>query len=161
MRDIVYGALDGCVTTFAIIAGVAGADLDIEVAVVLGLANIVADGFSMGASNYLGLKSELQQDGRSVQEEKPHLHALATFLSFLAAGSIPLAAFLLPTPAGRLALAAVVSGVVLFVLGAARSRFIPVTSLLKQGLEMLLIGALAGAMAYAIGAGAQALLAWA
>ena len=58
LKDVVYGANDGIITTFAIVAGVAGAGLDNIVVVLLGLANLLADGFSMAASNYLGSKSE-------------------------------------------------------------------------------------------------------
>lgn len=56
--DFIYGANDGIITTFAVVAGAAGASLPVVVVVILGLANLVADGFSMGASNYLGKKSE-------------------------------------------------------------------------------------------------------
>ncbi len=58
IKDIVYGANDGIITTFAIVAGVAGAGLSNAVIVILGIANLLADGFSMAASNYLGTRSE-------------------------------------------------------------------------------------------------------
>ncbi|TSC72062.1 MAG: hypothetical protein G01um101470_418 [Parcubacteria group bacterium Gr01-1014_70] len=57
LKDIVYGANDGIITTFAVVAGVAGAGLDSSVVVLLGFANLLADGFSMAVSNYLGSKS--------------------------------------------------------------------------------------------------------
>ncbi|MBI2591191.1 MAG: VIT1/CCC1 transporter family protein [Candidatus Brennerbacteria bacterium] len=60
IRDIVYGANDGIITTFAVVAGVAGASLDSGAVIILGLANLAADGFSMAASNYLGSRSERQ-----------------------------------------------------------------------------------------------------
>lgn len=55
--DLVYGANDGIITTFAVMAGAVGASLPSYVVVILGLANLLADGISMGASNYLGTKS--------------------------------------------------------------------------------------------------------
>lgn len=58
LKDVVYGANDGLVTTFAVIAGVAGAGLDPVVIVFLGLANLFADGFSMAASSFLAARSE-------------------------------------------------------------------------------------------------------
>ena len=58
LRDWVYGGIDGAVTTFAIVCGVVGADFATGVIMVLGAANIVADGFSMAASNYTGSKAE-------------------------------------------------------------------------------------------------------
>ena len=56
--DLVYGANDGIVTTFAIVAAAAGAVLSPGVVIILGIANLLADGFSMGASNFLSLRSE-------------------------------------------------------------------------------------------------------
>ncbi len=59
LRDFIYGGIDGAVTTFAVVAGVAGASLSSTVIIIMGLANLVADGFSMAASNYSGTKSEI------------------------------------------------------------------------------------------------------
>jgi len=56
--DLVYGGLDGIITTFAVVSGVAGANLGSGVILVLGLANLLADGFSMGTGAYLSAKSE-------------------------------------------------------------------------------------------------------
>ena len=56
--DAVFGALDGIVTTLAIVAGVTGASLSSGIILILGFANIIADGISMALGNYLGLKSE-------------------------------------------------------------------------------------------------------
>ena len=56
--DIVYGANDGIITTFAVISGAAGAGFSPIIIIVLGIANLIADGFSMGASKYLSLRSE-------------------------------------------------------------------------------------------------------
>jgi VIT1/CCC1 family predicted Fe2+/Mn2+ transporter len=58
LRDWIYGGIDGAVTTFAIVCGVIGANFSTSVILVLGAANIVADGFSMAASNYTGSKAE-------------------------------------------------------------------------------------------------------
>jgi VIT1/CCC1 family predicted Fe2+/Mn2+ transporter len=70
LRDVVYGAVDGVVTTFAVVAGVAGAGLDAEIVVILGVANLVADGFSMAASNFLGVRSEQQRHQRLRRQEE-------------------------------------------------------------------------------------------
>lgn len=67
VKDFVYGAIDGAVTTFAIVAGVVGANLETSTILILGFANILADGFSMAASNYLGTKAE--------NEEKSLIHS--------------------------------------------------------------------------------------
>ena len=58
LKDMVFGAIDGSITTFAIVSGVAGAGLSSGVVIVLGLANLLADGFSMAASNFLGTRAD-------------------------------------------------------------------------------------------------------
>src|SRR3972149_2151385 len=68
LRDWVYGGIDGAVTTVAVVAGVTGASLSPGVVVVLGVANLGADGFSMAASNLLATKAE--------QEDIEHLTAV-------------------------------------------------------------------------------------
>lgn len=69
LKDLIYGAIDGAVTTFAIVAGVAGAGLSSGVVIVLGLANLLADGFSMAVSNYLGCKADLDYREQAQQRE--------------------------------------------------------------------------------------------
>jgi len=73
LRDMVYGAIDGAVTTFAIVAGVAGAGLSTKVILILGLANVLADGFSMAAANYSGTKVELDDARRLRAIEERHI----------------------------------------------------------------------------------------
>ena len=58
IRDWIYGGIDGAVTTFAVVSGVAGAELSPLIVLILGFANLIADGFSMAASNYLGTRAE-------------------------------------------------------------------------------------------------------
>lgn len=60
LKDFVYGAIDGAVTTFAVVAGVAGAGLAPGIIIILGFANLLADGFSMAISNFLGTRAENQ-----------------------------------------------------------------------------------------------------
>jgi len=69
----VLGAIDGAVTTFAIVAGATGAGLSGGIALVLGLANVFADGFSMGVSNYLKAKSDRQVVQRARRMEARHI----------------------------------------------------------------------------------------
>jgi len=73
LRDAIYGAIDGAVTTFAIVAGVAGAGLSPFVIVALGIANVLADGFSMAAANYSGIKAEQDNARRLRKVEERHI----------------------------------------------------------------------------------------
>ncbi len=76
LRDWVFGGIDGAVTTFAIVAGVAGAALSTKIILILGAANLLADGFSMAAGNYSGVKAEKDDYERLRQME--HRHILET-----------------------------------------------------------------------------------
>jgi VIT1/CCC1 family predicted Fe2+/Mn2+ transporter len=73
LRDWVYGGIDGAVTTFAVVAGVVGADLSVRNLLILGAANLLADGFSMAAGNYSGTKSECDDRARLRAIEERHI----------------------------------------------------------------------------------------
>jgi len=73
IKDFIYGSIDGIITTFAIVSGVYGAKLSSGVIIILGLANLLADGFSMGISNYLGTKSENELIENAKSEELDHI----------------------------------------------------------------------------------------
>ncbi len=60
LGEFVYGGIDGSVTTFAVVAGAAGAHLESSVIIILGFANLIADGFAMSVGSYLSTKSEKQ-----------------------------------------------------------------------------------------------------
>ncbi len=56
--EFVYGGIDGAITTFAVVAGAEGANLGIAVVIILGIANLIADGFSMSVGNFFSTKAE-------------------------------------------------------------------------------------------------------
>jgi len=71
LRDWVYGGIDGSVTTFAVVSGVAGASLSPTIILILGVANLLGDGFSMAASNYSATRTEGQElDALRAREER-------------------------------------------------------------------------------------------
>ena len=73
LGDLVLGAVDGTVTTFAVVAGSAGAGLSGRIVVILGLANILADGFSMAVSNFLKSKADRDIVERARAIEEAHI----------------------------------------------------------------------------------------
>jgi vacuolar iron transporter family protein len=76
LRDFIYGAIDGTVTTFAVVAGVSGAELAPSIIIILGLANVFADGFSMAVSNFLASRAELQVRKKARREEESHIRTV-------------------------------------------------------------------------------------
>lgn len=75
-RDRVLGAIDGAVTTFAVVAGAEGAGLSPGIVVVLGLANLLGDGFSMAAGNYLGVRADQENRERKREVELDHIRRI-------------------------------------------------------------------------------------
>jgi VIT1/CCC1 family predicted Fe2+/Mn2+ transporter len=70
LADFVYGATDGAVTTFAVVAGVVGASLAPSIVLILGFANLFADGFSMAVGNYLATKAHREYIARAREREE-------------------------------------------------------------------------------------------
>ena len=94
--DLVYGANDGLITTFAVVAGVAGGALSSRATLIIGAANLFADGLSMAVGNYLSIRSRegaLAAQNLPEEEAHPARHGLATLLAFVAAGGVPLLPF--------------------------------------------------------------------
>lgn len=73
LKDSIYGAIDGAVTTFAVISSAAGAGLGSGIVIVLGLANLFADGFSMAAGNFSGTRAENQAARKARREEEEEI----------------------------------------------------------------------------------------
>ena len=73
LKDLVFGGIDGAVTTLAIVAGVQGAGFSYTVIIALGLANILADGFSMAAGNFAGTRAEAEDVARLRAIEGDHI----------------------------------------------------------------------------------------
>lgn len=73
LRDWIYGGIDGSVTTLAVVSGVVGAQLSPWIILVMGFANLIADGFSMAASNFLGTRAEYDDLKRIEAIEHRHI----------------------------------------------------------------------------------------
>jgi vacuolar iron transporter family protein len=155
LRDLVYGANDGIITTFAVVAGVTGGALTERAILIVGSANLLADGLSMAVGNYLSIRSnESVRRAQALPEEeaRPARHGIATFLAFAAAGAVPLASYVLPDMASaqRFILACWLTFGTLFVVGSLRAA-VTEDRWWVSGLEMLGLGIVVAAVAYAAG----------
>lgn len=155
IKDMVYGANDGIITTFAVVAGVTGGGLSVEVVLTIGVASLFADGFSMAASDYLGSRSEeatRKNEGlKSIRDRSAVRAAILTFVAFVTAGAIPLTPYLVASRNDPLfAYAASATAAGLAVVGVLRA-LVSRRSILVSTLEMLAIGGVAAVLAYLIG----------
>ncbi len=166
LKAAVYGANDGIVTTFAVVAGVAGAQLSPNIVLILGIANMVADGLSMAVGDFLGERSEHRlrehQTGKNIPDGLWKTGAI-TFIAFVLAGSMPLLPYLvalfgMPMDLSQqFPLSIFSTAATLFGVGSLRT--IATKGVWwKNGLEMLGIGAIAAVVAYALGASVEKLL---
>lgn len=151
IRDLVYGANDGIITTFAVVSGASGGAVAATAILIIGVANLTADGMSMGVGNLLSIRAhERVRAAQDLPEEEayPWKHGAATLLAFVAAGAIPLCPFLFPPAWGNAALwSTVLTFITLFLVGAARAT-LTAERWWKAGLETLALGALVAAAAY-------------
>jgi VIT1/CCC1 family predicted Fe2+/Mn2+ transporter len=157
LPDLVYGANDGIVTTLVVIASIAGAAMSSTVVLILGFANLIADGFSMGTSNVLSIRSAPTSGSRPSLRSASR-NGVATFAAFVIAGLFPLSAYMMPiAESSRFPTACGAAAITLFVIGACRSLFSD-RPWLMAGMEMLMLGAVASIVAYLVGAAAAVLI---
>jgi VIT1/CCC1 family predicted Fe2+/Mn2+ transporter len=161
IRDLIYGANDGIITTFAVVAGVTGGSLSSGAILIVGVANLFADGLSMGVGNYLSIRShESAREAQNLPEEEaaPARHGMATLLAFVVAGAVPLFPYVVPITADhRFTASVLLTLLTLFVVGSMRA-LVTVDRWWTAGLEMLLLGILVAAAAYGSGALVAALI---
>jgi len=214
LPDFVYGGIDGSVTTFAVVAAVEGATLPIGVILILGIANLLADGFSMASSKYLSDRTEQEQYKKLYQAELKHIKsdfrnkdesldkiitnygfkgadlnvakrvfqsnpealvdlimrnehhmieegiepkkgAVATFISFILIGLIPLLAYILNPilnlEGSQIFITTVIATLTaMFVVGAIKSKFTDQHWGIS-GLETMLLGGFAAGISFAVG----------
>lgn len=154
LREFVYGATDGTVTTFAIIAGSAGANLPSTIVIILGVSNVLADGFSMASSNYLSEKSHRDQNELKAIVS-PFKNAFATFISFVLVGFIPILPYAINAIFGiwqkTFLISCIFTFFAFFFIGMVRGK-VANTNSTKTALETLFIGGVAAIVAYSVGA---------
>jgi len=162
LPQFVYGGIDGAITTVAVVAAAIGASLSASIVLILGFANLVADGFSMGVSNYLSSKSK--KDLHRNHEDAEHYamkghqaakNGLATFLSFVVIGLIPLIPFVAAVYFETLndinfILSIIFTGVALTIVGWVKGTIVEKNSI-DSALETLIIGGIAASLAFMVG----------
>ena len=155
LPQMVYGAFDGIVTTFAVVAAAAGAGLSNSVVIILGLANLIADGFSMGASAYLSRRAERRRPASSRHSLRI---GLITFSAFVIAGFMPLVpyvgAFILGVSVSSdvlFAVSCVIALVTFALVGYGKSDHRTRKSIVTSVLEALTLGVVAAALSYGVG----------
>ncbi|HVG72355.1 MAG TPA: VIT1/CCC1 transporter family protein [Vicinamibacterales bacterium] len=154
IRELIYGANDGIITTFAVVAGVAGGGLSVRVVLIIGAANLVADGLSMAVGNYLSIRShESVLEAQELPEEEtyPLRHAVATFAAFVTAGIVPLVPYMSSAfTSRRFVLSIAFTLTAMFAVGASRA-LISRVQWWRAGSEMLTLGAIVALVAYMSG----------
>lgn len=158
VKPAVYGATDGIITTFAVVASVAGAGLSPSIVLIMGIANMLADGVSMGLGDFLGERSEqlAQSNGKKGEIGQVWKTGAVTFLSFVLAGIFPLTPYFiqfLGVPVAienQFAYSIIATLSILFLVGSLRTILVP-RAWWKNGLEMLFVGSLAAGVAYFFG----------
>jgi len=155
IRDLIYGANDGIITTFAVVAGVTGGALSARAVLIVGVANLLADGLSMGVGNYLSIRSHesaLAAACRPEEESQPARHGIATFLAFVVAGAMPLAPYVVTAADDtRFLISIAFTVLTLFAVGASRAA-VTAARWWSGGLEMLVLGVVVALVAYFSGA---------
>jgi len=159
LPQFVYGGIDGAITTFAVVSGVIGASLSPAIVLILGFANLFADGFSMATSNYFSTKSENDMRNEKKSKKSPLKNAFATFAAFLVVGFIPLLSFVAASLSGNESLiknqfiySVLLTGAALFIIGWFKG-YVTQKHKLKSALETLAIGGIAAALAFLVGYG--------
>ncbi len=154
LGELVYGAFDGTITTFAVVAGSVGAGLESNVIVILGFANLLADGFAMSIGAYLSSKSEHAKDTDKTQEKSPIYIGLSTYLAFIIMGFIPILIYVVDLfyqlNTDLFILSSMLTGIVFAIIGGMKA-YVTKTSITKGILQTVVLGVIAALVAYYVG----------
>jgi len=159
IRGIVFGGMDGILTTFALLAAAEGSQhSSSSLTLVIGLSTVIADALSMAAGEYLSAKAENEVSAPEDDEAPPLEKGLAMFVAFTCFGSLPLMAYIISAiiahrtgiasdPSSSFLLSTFISALSLFSLGAIKSQF-GAGNWLQSGMEVTGIGGIAATVAY-------------
>lgn len=145
LPSFVYGGSDGTITTFAVMAGAVGAGIDTRVVLILGLANLVSDGFSMASSDYLA------EDSRKGERKSVVLkNSIVTFFSFVVIGFIPILPVIFAAKEKQFLLSSIFTLATFALIGYLRARILNRNGL-ALALESVGIGTVCASLAYIVG----------
>lgn len=158
LPDFVYGSIDGVVTTFAVVSGVQGASLSVEIVLILGFANLFGDGFSMAVGKYLSDKAQVDQlenDKKDASGVNPLKGGLYTFISFNVVGLVPLLGYILGplfefSENATFVFTCIITLATLFLIGVIKGKFVK-RSKWYAGFQTMLIGGVAAFIAFYVG----------
>jgi vacuolar iron transporter family protein len=161
LSEFVYGGMDGSITTFAIVAGASGANFDSLVIIILGFANLLADGYAMSIGAYLSSKASNEHNALTRSQavddssiKTPLRTGAVTMVSFVILGFIPLSIYMwdyfYPTEVHLFWTSSVLTGIGFVLIGWGKA-LVNKTPKIKAILEFLFLGASAAALAYGVG----------
>lgn len=151
IRNFIFGVEDSLVSTVGLLSGVAIAGTDIKTIILAGIVLIFVEAFSMGAGSLLSENSAAEVAvGREVPLARSYLSSFIMFISYFAAGFIPLSPYLFLPIAQAFWVSIAAALVALLILGIVSAK-IARTVLWKQALQMLVIGGIAVGLGVAIG----------
>jgi VIT1/CCC1 family predicted Fe2+/Mn2+ transporter len=151
IAQFVYGATDGTVTTFAVVAGAQGGGLGKREVLILGFANLFADAFSMGISSYLGEEAG-EETKTKFNRSRVIFRSSATFFAFILLGFVPLMSFVfIDTTADAFRVSIVLTACAFITIGFVKA-IVTGAKVYRSVLETLLLGSIAALIAYGVGA---------
>ena len=154
LGEFVYGGIDGAITTFAVVAGSVGAGLDTNIIVILGFANLLADGFAMSIGAYLSANSERDKNQDQTTHKSPFFVGISTYISFLIMGFIPLLIYVIDLIYNvhwdLFVIASILTGVVFIVIGSLKA-YVTNRNYVKGIAQTLILGVIAAVVAFYVG----------
>ena len=148
LGEFIYGATDGIITTFSIVAGASGGSLVQRVITILGISNVLSDGYSMGVSRYLSSKAEIEQ---GLLTNKNALQSgVFTFISFVIVGIMPILPFFFFNGYKAKYISLSIA-IILFAMIGIIKGYVLNQPILDKGAESLFIGLTAAGISYIVG----------
>lgn len=148
LAEFIYGATDGIITTFSIVAGATGGELIQRVITILGISNVLSDGYSMGISRYLSSKAEIEQG--LLKDKNAIQSGVFTFISFVIIGIMPILPFFIYN-GNKAKTISLIIAIILFAMIGYIKGYILKQSVFNKSMETLFIGLSAALISYYVG----------